>query len=217
MKKFLLSTAALAIFTFLGSCDWEGIRGNGHVVNDQRAVEEFAELHTSGGAFDIDWRSGAPALTIRTDENLLPYIEARKIGNQLELRTRRRVHSRHGIKVVVASSTRSGAKLSGASELKAPGLAGDKFALQSSGIAEVTLDGAVDKLLVDMTGASDLKAKSLQARSVEISTTGAGSAQVAATELLRVAITGAGDITYFGNPKTVEKHVTGAGSIRHKE
>ena len=31
------------------------------------------------------------------------------------------------------------------------------------------------------------------------------------------AITGAGDVTYFGNPKTVEKHVTGAGSIRHKE
>jgi Putative auto-transporter adhesin, head GIN domain len=202
---------------FVASCDWEGIRGNGHIVSDQRAVEDFAELHTTGGAFDIEWRGGTPALTITTDENLLPYIETRKIDNRLELSTRRRIHSRRGIKVLVSSSTRSGAKLSGASDLKVPGLTGDKFAIESSGAADVTLDGTVDKLLVDMTGASDLKAKSLQAQSVEIAITGAGSAQVSATERLRVAITGAGDVTYFGNPKTVEKHVTGAGSIRHKD
>lgn len=216
MKNYLVAPFAAFALVF-GSCEWEGIRGNGHIVSDQRAVEDFAELHTSGGTFEIEWRSGAPALTITTDENLLPYIEARKIDNQLELRTRQRIHSGRGIKVLVSSSTRSGAKLSGASELKVPALSGDKFALQSSGAAEVTLDGTIDKLFVDMTGASDLKAKSLQAQRVEISTTGAGSAQVTATELLRVAITGAGDVTYFGNPKTVEKHVTGAGSIHHKD
>jgi hypothetical protein len=81
----------------------------------------------------------------------------------------------------------------------------------------VTLDGAVNELLADMTGASDLRARSLQARSVQISTTGAASAQVNPTETLRVAITGAGDVTYSGNPPTIEKHITGAGSIRHKD
>ena len=98
-----------------------------------------------------------------------------------------------------------------------PALTDPKFAIESKGATDVTLDGAVDELLADMTGASDLKAKTLQARTVQISTTGAADAQVNATETLRVAITGAGDVTYFGNPKTVEKHVTGAGSIRHKE
>jgi hypothetical protein len=33
---------------------------------------------------------------------------------------------------------------------------------------------------------------------------------------LKVAITGAGKVTYSGNP-TIEKHITGAGSIRRKE
>jgi Putative auto-transporter adhesin, head GIN domain len=215
MKEHLVASLA-AVSLVLGSCDWEGIRGNGHIVTDQRAVEDFTELHTRGG-FDVEWRTGPPSLRITTDENLLPYVEARKIDNYLELRTRERIRPRHGIQILISSSNRTGAKLSGASDLKVPGLTSDKFALESSGAAKVTLDGAVDKLLVDMTGASDLNAKSLQARSVEISTTGAGSAQVTATELLRVAITGAGDVTYFGNPKTVEKHVTGAGSIRHKD
>jgi hypothetical protein len=215
MNKFyisLLSAVALAS----GGCDWQGIRGNGHIITDQRTIEDFSELHTSGG-FRVEWRNGPPALSITTDENLLPYIETRKIDNYLQLRTRERVRPRHGIKVVISSSSRSGAKLSGATDLAAPALAGPRFAVQSSGATDVTLDGAVDELLADMTGASDLKAKALQARTVQISTTGAASAQVNATEMLRVAITGAGDVTYFGNPKTIEKHVTGAGSIHHKD
>jgi hypothetical protein len=67
-----------------------------------------------------------------------------------------------------------------------------------------------------MTGASRLEAGSLQTRTAEISTTGAGKAEIAVAERLKVAITGAGKVTYSGNP-TIEKHITGAGSVRRKE
>jgi hypothetical protein len=216
MKKIYLPFLTAVVLAVYG-CDWQGIRGNGYLVTDQRAIEDFSEIHTSGGAFKIEWRSGSPSVSITADENLLAHIETRKIDNHLELRSRERLRPSHGIKVLVSSSTRSGARLSGASDLDVPALTGPKFAVESRGAADVTLDGAVDELLADMTGASDLKAKTLQARVVQISTTGAASAQVNVAETLRVSITGAGDVTYFGNPKTVEKHVTGAGSIRHKE
>jgi hypothetical protein len=216
MKKFYLPLLTAVAAVVVG-CDWAGIRGNGHIVTDRRTIEDFSEIHTSGGAFKIEWRSGPPSLSITTDENLLGHIKTRKIDNYLELRTRDHLRPTHGIRVLVSSSTRSAAKLSGASDLSVLALTGPKFAVQSTGAADVTLDGAVDELLADMTGASDLNAKALQARIVQISTTGAADAIVNATETLRVAISGAGDVTYFGNPKTVEKHVTGAGSIRHKE
>lgn len=199
----------------IAGCDW-GVRGNGRVVTDNRSVEDFSEIHTSGG-FKVEWRSGPPSLSITTNENLLPYIESRKIDNYLEVRSREHLRPRHGIKVVISSLNRAGAKLSGAVDLQVPALTGPRFAVQSSGAADVTLEGAVDELLADVTGAADLKAKALQARVVQISTTGAASALVSASETLRVDITGAGDVTYFGNPKTVEKHVTGAGSIHHKD
>jgi hypothetical protein len=214
MKNITIG-AFVAILVLVGGCRWVGIQGNGHIVTDQRTIEDFSELHASG-TFKIEWRNGPPALSITTDENLLPYVETRRIDNHLELRTRERLWPRHGIKVVVSSSTRTGAKLSGATDLTASGLSGPKFAVESRGASDMTLDGVVDELLADMTGASDLKAKALQARSVQISTTGAGDALVNPTETLRVAITGAGDVTYFGNPKTIEKHITGAGSIRHR-
>jgi hypothetical protein len=214
MKKFALVFLSFGTLVVAG-CGWEGIQGNGHIVTDQRAIEDFSEIHTSGGAFKIEWRGGPPALSITTDENLLSYIETRRVDNYLELRTRERLRPRHDITVVVSSSTRSGAKLSGASKLSASALSGSKFGLETKGAADITLDGTVDELLADMTGASELNAKTLRARSVQISSTGASSAAVNATETLRVAITGAGDVTYLGNPKSIEKHVTGAGSIRH--
>ena len=37
------------------------------------------------------------------------------------------------------------------------------------------------------------------------------------TDTLKVVITGAGKLTYSGNPATIKKQITGAGSIRHKD
>src|SRR6266567_2028303 len=210
MKKLTIIFLAVCVVLAVG-CRWVGIRGNGHIVTDQRTIEDFSEIY-SRGPFEIEWRAGSPAVSITTDENLLPQIETRKIDNYLELHTREQLRPAHHSKVLASSSQRIGAKLSGAGDLTVPALAGGKFAVQSSGAADVMLEGAVDELLADTSGASDL-----QARVVQISITGAGSAVVNATDTLRVAITGAGDVTYFGNPKTVEKHITGAGSIRHKE
>jgi hypothetical protein len=96
-------------------------------------------------------------------------------------------------------------------------LNGPIFALESKGASEVTLDGSIDRLLVDMTGASQLTADKLQAKTAEISTTGAGDADIAVSDTLKVVITGAGKVSYSGNPPTIKKQITGAGSIRHKD
>jgi len=96
-------------------------------------------------------------------------------------------------------------------------LSGPLFALEAKGASEVALDGSIDRLLVDMTGASQLAADRLQARTAEISTTGAGNADVAVSDTLKVVITGAGKVTYSGNPPTIKKQITGAGSIRRRD
>jgi hypothetical protein len=112
---------------------------------------------------------------------------------------------------------RTGARISGAVKLTAKQLTGPRFALESRGACQVSLDGNVDELLADMTGASELAAGSLQTKTTELSTTGAGDAEIAVAETLKVAITGAGKVSYSGNPPTIEKHITGAGSIRKKD
>ncbi|HEY4282522.1 MAG TPA: head GIN domain-containing protein [Chthoniobacterales bacterium] len=213
-----LSVLAISVGTlFLGACDYDvGVKGSGHVTTVQQPVGSFSEINARGG-LRIEWQAGSPSLSITTDDNLVSYFEARTTGNRLELRMRERVRPTHGIKIAISSPSLSGGKLSGATDLIAHGIAGPTFAVQTSGAASIVLDGTVDELLADLTGASELKAKSLQAKTVEISTTGAADASVTATEKLRVAITGAGDVTYSGNPPVIEKKVTGAGTIHHKD
>ncbi len=215
MKKLTIVFLAACVVLAAG-CRWVGIRGNGHIKSDDRTISAFANID-AGGAFQIEWKSGAPALSITTDENLLPYIDNHISGDTLRLRTHEQIWPTHGIKVVISSPSRAGAKLSGAVKLTATQIAGPKFALESTGAAHVNLDGSIDELLADMTGASDLNAKGLQTKTAEISTTGAADAEIAVSETLKVAITGAGKVSYSGNPKTIEKHVSGAGSIRHKD
>src|SRR3989475_267197 len=215
MKKITIVFLAACVVLAAG-CRWVGIRGNGHIKTDQRTISSFANIAASG-AFQIEWKSGAPALSITTDENLLPYIDNQISGETLHLHTREQIWPTHGIKVVISSPTRTGAKISGAVKLIANQIAGPKFAVGSTGATQVTLDGSVDELLADMTGASELKASGLQTKTSEISTTGAGDAEIAVANTLKVAITGAGKVTYSGNPKTIEKHITGAGSIRHRD
>jgi hypothetical protein len=214
MKK-MTSLILVAVALAGTGCHFLGVRGNGHVVTDQRQVDQFAELQADG-MFDIVWSNGPPSLTVTTDENLLSYVESDISDNRLRLHVRKRILPTHGLKVVISSPTRTGSKLTGASDLTAHGLTGDSYAVETTGAADIKLDGSVNHLLADMTGASDLQAKSLQTRTAEISTTGAASAEVSVSENLKVTITGAGEVIYHGNP-TVTKHVTGAGEVRRKD
>ena len=215
MRKILI-VLLIGCVVVVAGCHLPGVRGNGQIKTEERQVAAFSNVDTSG-SFEIEWQNGSPALRITTDENLLPYIENNVSDNTLRLRTRDHIWPTHGIKIVISSPTRTGGRLRGAVKLTAKQLSGPTFALESKGASEVTLSGNIDRLSVDMTGASQLAAAGLQTKTAEISTTGAGDAEVAVSDTLNVAITGAGKVTYSGNPATIKKQITGAGSIRHKD
>ena len=214
MKQITILLLAMCLVLAAG-CRWVGIRGNGHLKTEDRTVDAFTEIDT-GGAFEIEWQSGPPALRITTDENLLSYVQSDVSGNTLRLRTHEQIWPTHGIKVAISSPTRAGIRTRGAVKLTAKQLTGSKFALEASGASHVSLDGNIDELLADMTGASELEAGGLQTKIAEISTTGAGDAEIAVAETLKVSITGAGKVSYSGSP-TIEKHITGAGSVHRKD
>ncbi len=210
MKKIsiLILTAAAV---FVSSCDWVGIRGNGHIVTDNRNVTEFSDIKT-GGMFRIEWRPGAPSLSITTDENLLRHIESRVEGNTLYLESHDQLSPTHHLQVTIRSPKLTGVSASGATRLDAADLNVPKFFLQTSGASKITLAGTADELLAEMSGATKLDAADLHTKNADITGSGASKAQVYATETLRVTISGAGKVTYYGHPK-VERHISGAGSI----
>jgi len=215
MNKITIAFLAALLVAGAG-CRWGGIMGNGHIVTDTRQISDFSEIEANG-SFQIEWRSGAPSLSITTDENLLRHIDNQNSDHRLRLHSRGNLWPTHHITIAISSPTRLGAKLTGAARLTAKHLPGHSCAIEATGAAKLQLDGNVDDLVTDMTGASRLDAGSLQTKTAEISSTGASHAEVAVSDSLKVSITGAGKVIYSGNPPVVEKHISGAGSIRHKE
>ena len=211
MKKNLIFALSLLVLLAAG-CDWRGVRGNGHIRTDSRPVTAFTRVD-AGGFYEIEWRPGVPSCQITTDDNLLPYITTEMDGDVLKLDLKETIAPTHGIKVALSSPSLDGASLSGALHFDASSLGGATFALETSGASKVTLAGKVHRLLASLTGASKLHATDLAAEDVELSVTGAGRADVSATNLLRAVITGAGKVNYSGHPKSVEKKITGAGKI----
>jgi hypothetical protein len=213
-KFYIVALAFLVLFSV--GCDWRGVRGNGTIRTEQRPVGPFTRIE-AGGFYDIQWQPGPPSFSLTTDENLLSHIETRMNGSVLKIETHGQIAPTHGVTVVITSPSLTGAELSGALKLKATQLSGDRFALDTSGATKVALAGRANRLIASLTGASKLNAETLQTQDVEISVTGAGKADVNATNSLRAAITGAGRVSYGGNPKSVEKKITGAGKISPRD
>ncbi|CAN5513627.1 head GIN domain-containing protein [soil metagenome] len=214
-NKFSILALSLLVFLAAG-CDWRGVRGNGTIKAEQRPVTDFTRIE-AGGFYDIQWQPGPTSLSIETDENLLSNVETKVNGNVLKIEIHGQISPTRGIKIALTSPSLGGADLSGALKLKADGISGQRFTLETSGATKVTLAGRVHRLVASLTGASKLDADTLQTDEVEVAVTGAGKAEVNATKSLQAAITGAGRVTYGGNPKTVQKKVTGAGKISPRD
>jgi len=213
----LATLAALAfVMLLLSGCHWAGVKGNGDIKTENRQIAGFTRVETDG-AFQVNWTPGAPAFSITTDENLLEYVRTRVSGDRLQIDWIKPLKGTRGIKIHISSPALSRVELNGAVKFAASGLSGPEFYLEANGATRVGLDGTVNAMQGELNGASRLDANGLVTRAIDLSISGAGRADVNVSEVLKVDISGAGKVTYSGNPKTVDKNITGAGSIKRRE
>jgi len=206
----ILLIAAAAVSA---GCSRPGIKGDGVVKTTNQSIADFSALVVSGG-YKITWSSGKPALTITTDQNLLPLIKATVSGNTLQIESEDNLRPTKGITITLSSASLADVQLNGAVDLTASQLSGRGLKLESNGAADITIAGSVTNLEATLSGACRLNAKSLKAQTATVSLNGASYGDVTVTGALNASISGTGVLTYSGNPKSVEKNVSGVGSIR---
>ena len=213
----LVTLAVLAlVLLLLNGCHWVGVKGNGEIVTDSRPLPAFTRIEADG-AFEVKWTTGEPLLTITTDKNLLEYIRTNVSGDTLQIEWIKPLRGTRGIKINVTGPSLSHVELNGAVRFVGSNLSGPELYLEANGATRVALEGNVNALSAEMNGASRLDAESLITRAMELSISGAGRAEVHVTEVLRVEISGAGKVTYTGEPKTISRNISGAGSVRKRE
>lgn len=205
----------MAVVAVVAGCSRPGVVGNGVIKTEERTILDFSKVEVVGG-YQIEWAGGKPALTISADENLLPLISTVVSGDTLRIDSTGSMTATKTIKVIITSTTLVEVNLTGGNKFTASLVSGPSLKLESTGASDFTVDGSVTNLDATLTGAGQLNAKSLPVANATLSLVGAGKADVTVTEKLNVSVTGAGSVTYAGHPKTVEKNIVGAGTLREQ-
>lgn len=187
--------------------------GSGTMKVEKRTVPSFNAIHLSG-AYDAEIVvQKEQRLEIEGDDNLLPLITTEvksgvlDIGNSKSFSTKNKLHLRISVPSLDAISS------SGASDIVISSVKSDGFSIDISGAGSLQVSGETQSVEIKQSGAGDVDAKELHAAKVNVDLSGAASADVYASEELRASVSGAGNVNYYGDPKTVNKDVSGAGSI----
>lgn len=193
-----------------------GVRGSGNRITEKRAVPGFLSVEVSG-AYEVEIVAQQErSLEITGDDNILPLVTTEVRGNVLRIGSSKSFNISRPITVKITVPDLEGISTSGASKINISAIKNSELDVDSSGASKLSLTGETKKLKIGTSGASNIEAKDLHAEKVSVQSSGAGYVSVYATDQLDASASGAARIDYYGEPKTVNPDVSGAGSVNKK-
>lgn len=244
MKKSIqLLATALFFITTIASAQWSSkdkIKGNGKMVTEKRTTTEYDEIKVSGW-FDVDLVSGTEGkITIKGEENLLPYIKIEVEKNVLKIYTEKNKNistsKNQSIVITVPFEKITAVSLSGSGDVKTKNtIKSDQFSaklkgsgdlnldveattldFEMSGSGDIVLKGNSQSFTTTLSGSGDIDASELKSKNGDISLSGSGTIKVFCSESIKARVSGSGEIEYGGDPKTKDTKVSGSGEISKK-
>jgi carbon monoxide dehydrogenase subunit G len=218
-KTTFFALLALTVIAAVSSCHHARTRvqGSGNRKTETRELASFKAID-SEGAVDFDVTCQKPvSFSIEADDNILPLIQTDVRDGVLYLRTEKGYNSRAGIAVRITVPNLESIKAAGAGKFHISDLKNDKFTVQTTGATALTALGETKSVEIRNSGAGKIDTNSLHAQKATVDISGAASVDVNATEQLDASVSGVGRVSYSGNPKTVNKSVSGMGIVSPKE
>jgi hypothetical protein len=230
MKKigFLIFVAALVIglvfanLSAIKRMSSEGIdlsfnfgakTGSGNIAVENRAVEEFRRV-SSSGVFKVEIiLKRDRGIEIEADDNLIPFITTDVRKGVLRLRTDGKLRTSNPIRVRVYTDNIEAITGSGVTEINVSDLETSEFRVDTSGASRVTITGKATTLNVEGSGAAKIDASSLEAENVFADLSGASELKVTVLGTLNAKVSGAARVLYAGEPREVIKKTSGAGKV----
>ena len=224
----LAGAVAVALLLELGTrtLGWgHGTDFDGAGVNQTRTLEAFDAIELRNEA-DIEVPVGGPqTVTVTAGEQDQPRLVTRVEDHTLIVdsgTSGRHIylvfgHDQPHARISITVPSLTALHVEGAGRFRLHQLKGASFDFDVEGAGSLVADGAVDTLKVSISGAAKVDAAAVQAHTVDVDVNGVGEATVRAQDALSANVSGIGRIVYLGNPRSVEKHVSGLGSIHSEE
>ena len=230
MRPFTLIATGLTVLCLIaGPADagkWfhrghheDRIEGSGQFETKTYDLEGFDSIRIDG-VFEIDVRVGDDfAVEVEAEDNLLEYIivEVRRgellldIEDDVDIETDEKFRVQIGMPALVEIDG------NGVYDLTATGLDNEMTQIYTEGVGSIRLEGRTRKLRVECEGVGNADLRDLVAQEADVRVEGVGDVHVFVEQDLRARVSGLGEITYSGNPDSVDDHVDGFGSIERAD
>src|SRR3989440_10842443 len=218
MKRKIVVLLLLACGFALSGCKFNrGIAGSGVRKTEKRDLKSFNAIDTTG-AYEIDVTCQKPAsFEVEADDNILPLIKTEVRDGILFVSNDQPYHSSKPTILHITLSDLNSVSSHGAGEIKIADARSSDLKIESTGAASVEAAGTARSVTIFSSGAGKIDTSNLRAEKARVDVNGAASIDVYASEQLDVNVSGVGHVSYSGNPKVVNKHVSGIGSVSSKE
>jgi hypothetical protein len=229
---FLLAAGTSCISINPGESVW----GNGNVVSEDRAIEDFEGLKVSSG-IDVVMKQGSKvSLMLEADENLHDLIKTEVIDHSLRIYASKNIRKAKVMKVYLVYVDLNSIRISSAGNVKGENtmqtdvldinlssagdlvldLKAEEVHCDISSSGDARLSGRTGLLEADLSSAGDLYAYDLIAQKCDVRCSSAGDARICATEEFDLNCSSAGSIYYRGEGSLVRAKTSSAGSIVKK-
>jgi hypothetical protein len=203
-------TLSLAIAAALASV-------HAHAADQARSVGPFTAVSDSG-AMSVRIEVGKPqSVTVSGDDDQVRDVQTEVVGNALKIRMRHDTitigGSHDDLRVTITVPQLTAFEMAGAGDATITHMSGDSLDVRFGGAGSLKADGSVRSLKLSIGGIGSIDTRDLRADSVDVNVGGVGSVKVWAGTRLDASVGGVGSLTYYGDPKTVNTHGGGLGSI----
>jgi len=234
MKNLVKITAILFLLFSTTSCLFDGVQGNGNVVNKKRKISnDFVRLKVNKGIHVFITRDSKPSLVVEADENLHELITTVVENGTLTISTTRNIGRAQAKNIHLSVENLNEILVSSGAEVSSENtLVTEKLSVDASSGAEVKLQlkvadltcdtssgamvrfkGKVNDLVVTSSSGSNINAFELDSKNCDAQASSGSNIKVNVSGNFVGRASSGAHIKYSGNPKTVKRNKSSGGSV----
>ncbi|MBL8148389.1 MAG: DUF2807 domain-containing protein [Blastocatellia bacterium] len=216
MKVKLSAILVLSISLFSGCIhltNKDSVKGSGKITSQKRTLAPFDSVETEGIYSLTFVCQDDEDVEITGDDNILPLIITEVKNRTLRIKQEKDISPTQTLKVKIANPELQKIRLEGAGKADITNLQNENFNIEVEGASSIKASGQTKTLNINVEGAATVDVKDLRSEKAFVKSEGAGNIDLFASELLDINMEGVGKINYYGNPKTVNKKISGVGTV----
>lgn len=227
----------LALLFSTTSCIFNGvigIKGNGKVVSEERAISaDFDAINVQQG-INLYVTQGKPTnISVEADENILDLLTTEVKNNELNIYFEKNVYRAKARNVYLTTETiskisaSSGASVKSENTIQTTSLDLDassgstmkihtnasEIKSESSSGSNITIFGKSKNITANARSGSSIKATELTTENASAQVSSGANIDVNVTQKISAEASSGGSIDYVGNPKVVDKETSSGGSV----